>query len=246
MPRRLEPLNLVYQIEFAAGFHCGTGLPRGLLDRTVQRDARGFIFIPGSTLKGALRDRCEQLARLLCDSAPLDPHAETAEEFERKDLIARLFGTRALPGTLWFDTASLSAEDREALQAASPGQDHYELQTMERTQVSLSRLTGAAKPGLLFSSEFGIPALRFDGRITGHLADVRLDDDLDCPPYGLLLLAAGLCSLDRLGGSQSSGAGQCTVEIQGASVAGRDWPVESLLDRLAALMDAETAWELYS
>ena len=47
------------------------------------------------------------------------------------------------------------------------------LQTSERTQVSLSRRTGAAKPRMLFSSELGLTDLRFEGEILVCVGLVR-------------------------------------------------------------------------
>ena len=58
-------INIDYQIEFETPFHFGTGLHRNLLDRSVCRDANDYLYIPGSTLKGVFRERCEQIARLV-------------------------------------------------------------------------------------------------------------------------------------------------------------------------------------
>ena len=57
-------INIAYQIQFETPFHLGTGLRRGLLDRSVCRDVNGYLYIPGSTLKGVLREKCEQIARV--------------------------------------------------------------------------------------------------------------------------------------------------------------------------------------
>src|SRR5690348_6969874 len=62
--RRNDRLRLDYKLTFTTPFHCGTGLRAGLVDRTVRRDHEGYLYIPGSTLKGVLRERCEQVARL--------------------------------------------------------------------------------------------------------------------------------------------------------------------------------------
>ncbi len=41
MPLRTDRVVVRYEITFEAPFHCGTGLPRRLVDRSVQRDATG-------------------------------------------------------------------------------------------------------------------------------------------------------------------------------------------------------------
>jgi CRISPR/Cas system CSM-associated protein Csm3 (group 7 of RAMP superfamily) len=216
MTERWNRIKLTYLLTFEAAFHFGTGLRRGLLNRTVRRDAEGFLFVPGSTFKGALRDRCEQLARLF-GMNPSSPHDEprAREEYARPDPLSYLFGSRLCPGELYFDDARMSAQGREFFNPGR-GKAFLALQTRERTQVSLSRRTGTAGEGLLFSSEFGIhdQDLHFEGEITGDVAYLPLDaQDDSLPTFPLLLLLAGLHSLDRIGGGKSSGGGHCRLQV---------------------------------
>jgi CRISPR/Cas system CSM-associated protein Csm3 (group 7 of RAMP superfamily) len=56
-------MDLQYQIKFFSAWHCGSGLGSGAdLDAVVLRDADGFPFVPGKTLKGLLRDAATLLA----------------------------------------------------------------------------------------------------------------------------------------------------------------------------------------
>lgn len=210
MPERHDQLRLSYTLVFESSVHCGSGLPRLMIDRAVRRDADGYLFVPGSTVKGALRDRCEQLARLFGLTAR-SPHDEKAalDEYAAPDLPSRLFGSRLRPGELCFDDLSMRHEDKTFLRRSLS----LSLQTAARTQVSLSRRTGTATPGLLFSSEFGLADLCFEGEIFGHISDLPIDDQAHSPTYALLLLLAGLMSLDRLGGNKSTGIGRCRIEI---------------------------------
>src|SRR5690348_11103453 len=64
MAPRSDRIHIAYDLTFATPFHCGTGIRVGLIDRTVVRDSEGYLYVPGSTFKGVLRERCEQLARL--------------------------------------------------------------------------------------------------------------------------------------------------------------------------------------
>src|SRR5579875_3512909 len=62
--RNPDRIQITYELTFDTLFHCGTGIREGLIDRTVVRDSKGYLYVPGSTFKGILRERCEQLARL--------------------------------------------------------------------------------------------------------------------------------------------------------------------------------------
>jgi CRISPR/Cas system CSM-associated protein Csm3 (group 7 of RAMP superfamily) len=239
MPEHHDQISLSYTLVCESAFHCGSGLPRLLIDRAVRRDADGYLFVPGSTVKGALRDRCEQLARLFGLTAR-SPHDERAalDEYEAPDLPSRLFGSRLRPGALCFDDLRMRDEDKVFLRQRS-----LSLQTAERTQVSLSRRTGTAQPGLLFSSEFGLADLRFEGEIFGHISDLPIDDKPNSPTYALLLLLAGLMSLDRIGGNKSTGIGRCRIEIEALRVNNEPRDPGVWLERLDYLHFAEMARE---
>ncbi len=56
-----DRLWIAYDLTFATPFHFGTGIRKGLVDRTLIRDDDDLLYVPGSTLKGVLRERCEQL-----------------------------------------------------------------------------------------------------------------------------------------------------------------------------------------
>ncbi|HYV07029.1 MAG TPA: RAMP superfamily CRISPR-associated protein [Blastocatellia bacterium] len=238
MPDRTDHIKLTYTLTFEAGFHCGSGLSRLLVDRAVRRDAKGYLIVPGSTVKGTLRDQCEQLARLfgLVARSPHD-EVEALREYRAPDLLARLFGSRLRGGGLCFDDLTMAPEDREFFDAT------LSLQTSERTQVSISRRTGAARPEALFSSEFGFTGLRFNGEIAGHISDLPLEGDADSPTYGLLLLLAGLISLDRVGGNKSTGLGRCRTEIMSLTINNDLREFSQLLTRLSDLEYADFARE---
>ncbi len=65
---RTDRIQISYALEFSAPFHCGTGVRRGLIDRSVTRDGGRYLYVPGSTIKGVVRELCEQLARFYEDS----------------------------------------------------------------------------------------------------------------------------------------------------------------------------------
>jgi len=239
MPPRADRLFIRYELFFTTPFHMGTGLRRGLVHRAVSRDRDGALFIPGSTIKGNARERSEQIARLF-GLETREPHVEGAglSSFSPSiQIVDTIFGSRTYPGTLWFDDAPLCEDDRSLFEAPSPdlAARYSEFQVEPRMRVSMSRLTGAARSGQLFASEYGLAGLRFHGLIRGVLSGVPLPDERSNASYTLLLLLAGLLAIDRLGSNRSAGAGGCHTAILELRVNGREQSIESLLDYIPDL-----------
>jgi CRISPR/Cas system CSM-associated protein Csm3 (group 7 of RAMP superfamily) len=238
MPRRRDRLRLDYRIAFSAPFHCGTGLPSGLVNRTVGRDAEGFLIVPGSTFKGAVRERCERLARLFGLDAP-SPHdpRNLAELGSIGSPIPALFGSRRQVGGLFFDDARLSAEARKFFDpsALSLRPVYQRWQVQERTQVSLSRVTRTARPGALFTSEYGVHGLEFEGAIGGLVEDWGVPDGAQAVSHAIVLLVAGVLAVDGLGGNRSTGAGACSISISSLRVNGERKEPEDVLKNLGDL-----------
>ena len=119
MEPRTDRIEIEYTLTFATLFHCGTGIREGLADRTVVRNNQGYLYVPGSTFKGVLRERCEQLARAYIQDTQekqriASPHnAEVAllNLGRKPTMITRIFGAQNVPGSLFFDDARQSEED---------------------------------------------------------------------------------------------------------------------------------------
>lgn len=235
-------INIDYQIQFETPFHLGTGLRRGLLDRSVCRDVDDYLYIPGSTLKGVLREKCEQLARLF-DLRAVSPHndqeAMMAYFSDNTDIVDRIFGSRYKPGELYFDNATLIAEDKEFFNSQRDSQQtskrYIHLQTEARTQTSISRVLGTVREQALFQSEFGIKTLCFDGQINGHLEGFPIDIDKNPWSYSLLLLVAGLYANDLIGANKSTGMGRYSCQILALEVNDVSIEVDNLLADLHTL-----------
>ncbi len=253
MTPRTDRLLIDYTLSFNTPFHCGTGIRESLIDRTVVRDSGGYLYVPGSTLKGVLRERCEQLARFYAQSEQ-DKNTDTGTSTDRDmqrvpsphdaaaalrglgksnpTMITRIFGSQNKPGLLFFDDACQS--DDEQQQYDSPehwkGKGKYQsLQVSVSTQVRLDRPTRTAVPGALYTSEFGNNDITFHGTIQGWLTCTPVVSDNTksetAPTYSLLLLLAGLRMLERLGGNKSTGKGYCACTIDGIELNGMqaDW-----------------------
>lgn len=238
-------INIDYHIEFETPFHFGTGLRRGLLDRSVCRDANDYLYVPGSTLKGVFRERCEQIARLfgLPTLSPHDEHKAIAGFQGNVNIVDRIFGSRYKPGELYFDNATMAEEDQKFFDFDSGNPEskkrYAHLQTEERTQTSISRILGTVREQALFHSEFGIKALCFEGQVYGYLEGFGDENEDRYLSPLLVLLVAGICACDQIGANKSTGMGKCICQISELKVNYEKIAVECLLENLGILKDYE-------
>lgn len=232
---------LTYQLVFESQFHIGTGLPRGLVDRGVARDANGYLYIPGATIKGILREKCEHLAQNPVLNFPTNrdiqsPHAQNLCEFARtENIIEQIFGSKFRDGTLFFDNAVMKGGDeqigvmgKQFFDSPTAPKKYLPMQVNVRTRNCISRSTGTAVEKALFTSEYGLANLGFTGTISGIVEGTALSGQ--AVNYPLILLAAGLRLFDRIGGNKSVGMGKCQVAIQEFTVDGHAKTVEELIE----------------
>ena len=228
-------LDLPLTINVEGPLHVGTGYDRGLIQRTVvhervggrDKDVAYHVYIPGSSLKGKVRNACEDLVRLAGLRVCGAPRPETMCGRDRANhcLVCRVFGA---PGgnvpdgrELYWQDAHLTERWRRAtsVRGCPVGQ------TMARTQVQLSRARGMAAEDRLYTSEFAAPGLAFAGRVSGWLK--AMPCSADCGYYEVNLLLAGLRLVETLGGRRSRGAGRCRIALPdevSLQVEGRDEP----------------------
>jgi CRISPR/Cas system CMR subunit Cmr4 (Cas7 group RAMP superfamily) len=245
---RNDRIHLSYELTFVTPFHCGTGLRVGLIDRTIVRDRNGYLYVPGSTIKGVAREHCERLARLYEDFADMreliaSPHDGEAALWAITrpiSMITRIFGSQHSPGQLFFDDVRQTEHNKRQYDSREKeGKGKYKsLQTDLYTQARLDRLTRTAVPGALYSSEFGVRDITFEGSISGWLKCGEIETLANGPTYSLLLLLAGLQMIERIGGNKSTGKGQCCctvkeVSIHGSSYEKDEW--QTWLDQLDQL-----------
>src|SRR5258707_4365086 len=145
-----DRLKIEYGLTFATPFHCGTGIREGLIDRTVVRDDGGYLYVPGSTIKGVLRERCEQLERFyerddVRGQRVVSPHDTKAAlqglGNNQPSMVTRIFGSQNMPGRLFFDDARQAESDLLQYDSPEPrgGAGKYtSLQVSVSTQVRLN------------------------------------------------------------------------------------------------------------
>jgi CRISPR/Cas system CSM-associated protein Csm3 (group 7 of RAMP superfamily) len=233
---------------FNSPFHCGTGLSEGLINRTVMRDRENYLYVPGSTIKGVLRETCEYLARIygLSIRDPHDEESATTALTDGPDITEVIFGSRCWESTLFFDNAVMPSDMQNFFDSSTgkPGNKTYLfMQTEKRTQTAISRQTRTARQGSLYSSEFGISELYFDGNIHGHLKGIANELSEFPGPYSLFLLIAGLYGVERIGANRSTGMGRCRFSISELRVDDQSQNPENYCKEIDCLMCYETAKE---
>lgn len=226
--KRIDRLELSYDLIFSTPFHAGTGLRVGLIDRTVTRDHDGYLYVPGSTIKGVLRQHCEELSRLYetldekMQALIASPHDGRSTLWSRgyfPTMVTRIFGSQNVPGRLIFDDARQSEPGKQQYDGREYGKQekgkYKALQTEIATQVRLDLSTRTSVPGALYTSEFGSKDIMLRGEISGWLECLSIEDmEESAPTYSLLLLLAGLHLFERVGGNNSTGKGHCSCKIQ--------------------------------
>ncbi|CAN2041386.1 CRISPR-associated RAMP protein [Candidatus Magnetomoraceae bacterium gMMP-15] len=224
----MHQIKLDLTISFTSKWHSGSGEGSLILDRLVRKDARNRPYIPGSTLKGVVRESCEKLSRTLNFPAPTDPHQTDLKDFESlKSPIDRIFGNRYESADLFFRNARLIDE---------PPYGHLK----EQTRICRYRKLGTAKEQHLFSTEYTVP-MDFKTRIDGYHRDLISLEEND-PPYAYCLLIAGIMTVDRLGGDKSTGNGQVKISVDSIEYNGKLIDLETIFEYL----DSELYWETRS
>ncbi len=247
---KTDCIQLKYRLKFTTPFHCGTGLRSGFIDYPVERDAGDNVYVPGSTFKGVVREHCEQLSRFYTLRDDVEMRQRIASPHDEKQtllsiqgpqtMVARIFGSRNRPGHLFFDDArQLEKEAYDSKEQVQDRDNYRSAQTDLCMQTRVDRPAQTAVPGALRTSEFALKELVLYGSICGWLTCTALLGIEGEPSYSLLLLLASLCMLARLGGSRSTGKGQCVCEITHLSINNREFPSMvwlSWLDHLDMLM----------
>ena len=104
----MHHITIDLKIAFDSKWHCGSGEGGLLTDRLISRDSRDRPYIPGSTLKGVVRESCEKLSRSLGFPDPCDPHKEDLVVnpgiflplSEARSPVDRVFGNKYEEGRL--------------------------------------------------------------------------------------------------------------------------------------------------
>ncbi len=205
-------MKVTYQFEFDTALCIGSGVAGKAIrvDKATTRNAEGDLIIPGSALKGRLRQHCEDFLRTLGVAVCNSPRAETMCPHFRNYLkqvgmehdfclACLIFGSPWRRSPLNFSDAVWGKETnwtREDWKAASKDR------TSIRPGVSISRNRGTALEERLYYTEAAQPHALFSGSIEGELNSRR----------EVAILQAGLKFLFSVGGGNSRGFGWLSEE----------------------------------
>jgi CRISPR/Cas system CSM-associated protein Csm3 (group 7 of RAMP superfamily) len=206
-------LRIDYTITAASGILVGsTSETPGIgIDRTtIRRRLFGVAaplepVIPGSTVKGKIRDHCERIVLTLGGQVCLAPSAETMCPHNKTRVknppcaICKVFGGPSNKSQLFFSDA-----------VADISQFDPRFATRAQAGVSLSRKRRTAEDERLFHLERAIEGLTYRGSISGYLAG-------EASPQ-IALVIASFERLVAIGGSKSRGAGWTIANVTKTSL----------------------------
>ncbi len=201
----MHHISLHLTINMTSKWHMGSGEGSLILDRLIKKDPRNRPFIPGSTLKGVIRESCEKLSRTLKFPEPSDPHQDDLtiqDNFQPlvklQSPVDRIFGNKFEGGQLFFRDARLENESPYGFQKT-------------QTRICKYRKLGTAKDKHLFSTEYAAP-MTLKTTIEGHHRDLIKDMEEDLP-FEYCILIAGIMHASHLGGDKSTGGGKADILI---------------------------------
>lgn len=142
----------------------------GSIDLAVERDPRNKVYIPGSSVKGALRALAESLARSMglpvCN--PLSEEDKVREE-KGPCVVCGIFGG--------------GGKKRNRVASHIIVYDSYpeieDVKTYTRTRVAIDRFSLTARQGALFTYEYVPPGITWKLRIDVHNIDILSGSEND-------------------------------------------------------------------
>ncbi|WP_161971794.1 RAMP superfamily CRISPR-associated protein [Algoriphagus kandeliae] len=185
----MEQEKIKYTINFYTDWHAGSGLSAGAeADSIVIKDADGFPYIPGKTLKGLFVDAFQDFLLLEIEGFSKDTQKALFGEFNEETGVTS-------PGSLFFSNATLPEAEKKAI-----GSDHAEFLFRTIAFTAIDSATGVAKNTSLRTTEVCIP-LELEAYIQG-----TKDSDKEI----LNQLAKYIRSL---GANRNRGLGRCSIKL---------------------------------
>lgn len=186
-------------------FGRGDGIA-GIIDQEVEQDIYGFPFLRGRTLKGLLREECDNLVDIL--------HPDKQSSW--RNLLALLFGVPGSDidsmGQVQIGDAQLPTDLRQAVarqiheQKLTTAEVLNSLTTLRR-QTAIDLKTGVASDNSLRTNRVVLRELVFQAVLDLNAPVDKLEDCLE-------LLSAGLKALRRVGSGRNRGRGHVKCWLQ--------------------------------
>jgi len=184
-------LNIVFQSDFAIG--SGFGQP-GTIDNRVNRNRDDLPFLPGSSLKGVLRDHAREISLLL--DQPMPSQANPTEDKESP--LARLFGSP------WFDAGI-------CISSCQPDRGH--LAQFQQNQVTGKTWGNRIDPEFGTVEEDFLYCREIADRQLGYWLVIKENDLIRHPLKDIdkALLVAAILRFKHLGSGKTRGRGACRL-----------------------------------
>jgi len=191
--------ELEYKIQFYSEWHTGSGLTSGSdLDALVIKDENNLPFIPGKTLKGLIKEACENYNQL------------TGNKFNK--LINKYFGTESslegspelsFNGQAHFTNAMISAELKNRILKGGKVENGTKITNHLFRAIASTAIgdNGVAKQHSLRRMETVIPLVLY--------AKVLFLEDDEIKPF--IIESIGM--IKRLGQNRHRGLGRCSFEV---------------------------------
>lgn len=199
-------LNLRIFTDSALSIGAGATSTKVGVDKTAARDSKGNLVIPSSTIKGVLRERCENILRTIDESYVCQPPRpeNMCPNFPgqlKQDPcpVCEMFGSPWLKSRLFFRDGELDVSFRKR------GLERFQTEIRAGVSISRSRRTAAAER--LYFVETSLPnaGLVFQSNITGEVPSGK---------YVALLMAA-IQTNQSFGGGRARGLGWTTITLEG-------------------------------
>ncbi len=226
-------IHIKYTITLKSGWHAGSGEGGLFANRLVRKDAQNLPFIPGSTLKGVIRENCEKLSTTLKFPPPTNPHDKSlshGDSFTALSNVASpvdaIFGNCFEEGNLFFRDARLNNEQIAGLDTRPASLIN------SRARIHVNRKLGTAKENHLFSTEY-TKQMEFTTSIDGYhngLCSIVAGE----LPFSYCILIAGILLLDKICGDKSIGGGWINTNIDEIKYNRQIMSKEKIFDSLDA------------
>jgi CRISPR/Cas system CSM-associated protein Csm3 (group 7 of RAMP superfamily) len=213
----MKRLSIVYQVMARSGVLVGsTADVLGIgIDKTTMRrrrvsgPERQEPLIPGSTLKGKIRNEYERVLASLGHTVCRSPRAETMCPHDPQVAnppcpVCQIFGGSGLQSRLFFSDAVAKANGTMAPYL-----------TRVQAGVALSRKRRTAEDERLYYTERGVEGVVYEGTIDGYLDDGLIKQQV-------ALIMATIERLFAVGGSKSRGSGWINAKITSVIVDGKE------------------------
>jgi CRISPR-associated protein Csx10 len=233
---------IYYRLHLFGDLHVGSGLGLpGVVDAFVSRGNEEFAFIPGSQIKGLVRDSCLRLLEGLNRSDDICPGQESWNKMSRlmQDVevenfcgmqgtalcvLCALFGSPVTPGSWWFSDATYDKDYRDNVKGAGLNSAVRDRSTS--AHASIDPKTKRAEEDHLFSFE----TVRTQKQ--AWVGKIELINDTSTSPAQqtelLGILTASLLFTRRVGGRRRRGWGRCRFEIPAISQLSAEEPLGNI------------------